>query len=55
MRGICRVGERVELAEEVAKSVCARGELADYVLMEGRGFGFVTFSDPASAQTFLEV
>ncbi|KAK9823203.1 hypothetical protein WJX72_001083 [[Myrmecia] bisecta] len=30
------------------------GEVADYVLMEGRGFGFVTFKDPASAQTFLE-
>jgi hypothetical protein len=35
--------------------VCLRGELADYVLMEGRGFGFITFSDPAGAQTFLEV
>ena len=30
-------------------------QVTDYVLMEGRGFGFVTFSDPASAQTFLEV
>ena len=32
-----------------------RGELSDHVLMEGRGFGFVTFTDPASAQSFLEV
>ncbi len=23
--------------------------------MEGRGFGFVTFTDPAHAQSFLEV
>lgn len=30
------------------------GELSDIVLMEGRGFGFVTFKEPASAQQFLE-
>lgn len=34
--------------------VC-RGEVSDYVLMEGRGFGFVTFKDPQNAQQFLEV
>jgi hypothetical protein len=32
-----------------------RGEVTDYVLMEGRGFGFVTYKDPANAQQFLEV
>ena len=32
-----------------------RGDVSDYVLMEGRGFGFVTFQDPAHAQSFLEV
>lgn len=31
-----------------------RGDISDYVLMEGRGFGFVTYVDPASAQAFLE-
>ena len=25
------------------------------MLMEGRGFGFVTYADPAHAQAFLEV
>ncbi|DBA69944.1 TPA: hypothetical protein ACH3X2_012437 [Trebouxia sp. C0005] len=30
------------------------GDVSDYVLMEGRGFGFVTFTDPAHAQSFLE-
>ncbi len=29
--------------------------MSDYVLMEGRGFGFVTYKDPANAQQFLEV
>ena len=29
--------------------------MSDIVLMEGRGFGFVTYSDPQSAQQFLEV
>ena len=33
----------------------SRGEVSDYVLMEGRGFGFVTYADPAHAQAFLEV
>ena len=32
-----------------------RGEVSDYVMMEGRGFGFVTYKDPTSAQRFLEV
>ena len=32
-----------------------RGEVTDYVLMEGRGFGFVTFRDASHAQQFLEV
>lgn len=32
-----------------------RGDVSDYVLMEGRGFGFVTFADPTHAQSFLEV
>lgn len=34
--------------------VC-RGDITDFVLMEGRGFGFVTYADPASAQAMLEV
>jgi hypothetical protein len=29
--------------------------VTDHVLMEGRGFGFVTYADPAHAQQFLEV
>ena len=35
--------------------LCLRGDVSDYVLMEGRGFGFVTFADPTHAQSFLEV
>ncbi|GFH30247.1 uncharacterized protein HaLaN_29062, partial [Haematococcus lacustris] len=31
-----------------------RGEISDIVVMEGRGFGFVTFSDPAAATSFLQ-
>lgn len=37
------------------QQVSCRGDVSDYVLMEGRGFGFVTFEDPAHAQSFLEV
>jgi RNA recognition motif-containing protein len=33
--------------------VC-RGEISDAVVMEGRGFGFVTFADPANAEAFLQ-
>jgi hypothetical protein len=29
--------------------------MSDIVLMEGRGFGFVTYTDPQCAQAFLEV
>jgi hypothetical protein len=29
--------------------------MSDIVLMEGRGFGFVTYADPQCAQAFLEV
>ncbi len=32
-----------------------RGEMSDIVLMDGRGFGFVTYTDPQCAQSFLEV
>lgn len=32
-----------------------RGAITDAVVMEGRGFGFVTFESPLSAQAFLEV
>lgn len=32
-----------------------RGKISDAVVMENRGFGFVTFEDPKSAQKFLEV
>lgn len=31
-----------------------RGEICDAVVMEGRGFGFATFTDGANAATFLE-
>lgn len=37
------------------QALLCRGDVSDYVLMEGRGFGFVTFADPAHAQSFLEV
>lgn len=30
-----------------------RGEISDAVVMEGRGFGFVTFATRESAQAFL--
>lgn len=29
--------------------------MSDIVLMDGRGFGFVTYTDPQCAQSFLEV
>ena len=38
-----------------SRSARCRGEVSDYVLMEQRGFGFVTYADPAHAQAFLEV
>jgi len=31
-----------------------RGEITDAVVMDGRGFGFITFLDPKKAQQFLE-
>jgi len=31
-----------------------RGEITDAVVMDGRGFGFITFLDPEKAQQFLE-
>ena len=34
---------------------CLQGEVSDHVLMEGRGFGFVTFADPQNAKNFLDV
>ena len=34
--------------------VCFRGKVVDVVVMENRGFGFVTFKDASSAQRFLE-
>lgn len=39
----------------IQQKFCCRGDVSDYVLMEGRGFGFVTFQDPTHAQSFLEV
>lgn len=33
---------------------CAGGEITDAVVMDGRGFGFITFLDPKKAQQFLE-
>lgn len=33
---------------------CDGGEITDAVVMDGRGFGFITFLDPKKAQQFLE-
>ncbi|EIE22873.1 hypothetical protein COCSUDRAFT_66433 [Coccomyxa subellipsoidea C-169] len=42
-------------SKEALLEYCGQwGEVSDYVLMEGRGFGFVTFKDPQNAQQFLE-
>lgn len=43
----------VMLSEEFA--IASRGGVSDAVVMENRGFGFVTFEDPTAAQKFLEV
>lgn len=41
--------------KESLVSYCSQwGHITDAVVMEGRGFGFVTFEDPSSAQAFLE-
>ncbi|KAK9868052.1 hypothetical protein WJX84_004457 [Apatococcus fuscideae] len=40
--------------ETLLEYVSQWGEVADYVLMPGRGFGFVTYTDAAAAQAFLE-
>ena len=32
-----------------------RGEVADAVVMDRKGYGFVTFADPKNAMDFLEV
>ncbi|CAD7698390.1 unnamed protein product [Ostreobium quekettii] len=40
--------------ESLTMYCCRWGELIDAVVMEGRGFGFVTFEDPRNAQNFLE-
>eukprot|EP00983_Pelagomonas_calceolata_P052030 1142665-Pelagomonas_calceolata.AAC.5 len=40
--------------QQFLRSVRLTGELADIVVMEGRGFGFVTYADPKNAATFLE-
>lgn len=41
--------------KESLVAYCARwGTITDAVVMEGRGFGFVTFESPLSAQAFLE-
>ena len=51
----CTLRSLAGTAQEVPDPSCGRGEVSDYVLMEQRGFGFVTFTDPAHAQAFLEV
>ena len=33
----------------------ARGAVKDAVVLQDKGYGFVTFEDPKVAQTFLEV
>lgn len=47
-------GRSADPKHESLLSYC-RGEVSDYVMMEGRGFGFATFKDPSSAQRFLDV
>jgi hypothetical protein len=42
------------VALKKAWHVNRRGELADIGVMEGRGFGFVTYADPKTAAIFLE-
>lgn len=36
-------------------SLLCRGTVADAVVMDRKGYGFVTFADPKDAMTFLEV
>ena len=55
LRGDGLLTERVCQHRKSACFFLRRGEVSDYVLMEGRGFGFVTFKDPQNAQQFLEV
>ncbi|CAD7695061.1 unnamed protein product [Ostreobium quekettii] len=41
--------------KESLTAYCSKwGEISDAVVMEGRGFGFVTFEDPKNSQNFLE-
>lgn len=35
-------------------SAVIRGELTELALVEGKSFGFVTFTDPTAAQRFLD-
>ena len=51
----CSCDSCVSPSSEASACDPCRGEVSDYVLMEGRGFGFVTYRDPQNAQQFLEV
>ena len=42
-------------AEALREYASEFGALSDVAVMEGRGFAFVTFADPAHARSFLEV
>ena len=49
------VSPRPHLKEIEIATVLCRGEITDAVVMDGRGFGFITFLEPEKAQQFLEV
>ncbi|KAJ9510483.1 hypothetical protein QJQ45_015952, partial [Haematococcus lacustris] len=48
-------GLDLQSTRETVQAYCAQwGDISDIVVMEGRGFGFVTFADPAAATSFLQ-
>ena len=53
--GICLYGCSLILIAGSDSVPACRGAVLDDKLMEGRGFAFVTFADPACAAAFLEV
>ena len=53
--GICLCGCSLILIAGSESVPACRGAVLDDKLMEGRGFAFVTFADPACAAAFLEV
>ena len=51
----CTMPTNVFVHAFVRDALSRRGDMSDIVLMEGRGFGFVTFRDSEHANKFLEV